>query len=57
MAEVDKNHSGAIDFDEFVQMMTSKFGERESIDELSKAFKIIDHDKNVNPKLSFFLVL
>lgn len=48
MAEVDKNQSGAIDFDEFVHMMTTKFGERESIDELSKAFKIIDHDNNVN---------
>lgn len=48
MAEVDKNQSGAIDFDEFVHMMTTKFGERDSIDELSKAFKIIDHDNNVN---------
>ncbi|CAL9228225.1 unnamed protein product [Arabidopsis halleri] len=46
MAEVDKNKSGAIDFEEFVHMMTTKFGERESIDELSKAFKIIDHDNN-----------
>uniref|UniRef100_A0A1J3HXG0 Calcium-binding protein CML19 n=1 Tax=Noccaea caerulescens TaxID=107243 RepID=A0A1J3HXG0_NOCCA len=46
MAEVDKNQSGAIDFDEFVHMMTTKFGERDSTDELSKAFKIIDHDNN-----------
>ncbi|VVB09962.1 unnamed protein product [Arabis nemorensis] len=46
MAEVDKDQSGAIDFDEFVYMMTTKFGERDSIEELSKAFKIIDHDNN-----------
>lgn len=57
MAEVDKNQSGAIDFDEFVYMMTTKFGERDSIDELSKAFKIIDHDNNVNKsKPVLFLV-
>ena len=46
MAEVDKNNSGTIDFEEFVHMMTTKFGERDSKDELSKAFKIIDHDNN-----------
>lgn len=55
MAEVDKNQSGAIDFDEFVHMMTTKFGERDSIDELSKAFKIIDHDNNVKSKPYPFL--
>ena len=47
MAEVDKNNSGTIDFEVFVHMMTTKFGERDSTDELSKAFKIIDHDNNV----------
>ncbi|CAN8328227.1 unnamed protein product [Cochlearia groenlandica] len=46
MAEVDKNQSGAIDFEEFANMMTTKFGERDSTDELSRAFKIIDHDNN-----------
>lgn len=54
MAEVDKNQSGAIDFDEFVHMMTTKFGERDSTDELSKAFKIIDHDNNVKSKPILF---
>lgn len=56
MAEVDKNQSGAIDFDEFVHMMTTKFGERDSTDELSKAFKIIDHDNNVKSKPNPFLI-
>ncbi|MCD9639297.1 putative calcium-binding protein cml13 [Datura stramonium] len=51
IAEVDKDGSGAIDFDEFVHMMTAKFGERDTKEELMKAFHIIDQDKN--GKISF----
>lgn len=47
IAEVDKDGSGSIDFDEFVYMMTSKIGEREAKEELMKAFRLIDQDKNV----------
>jgi len=54
IAEVDKDGSGAIDFDEFVHMMTAKFGERDTKEELMKAFHIIDQDKNV---LAFFALL
>lgn len=53
IAEVDKDGSGAIDFDEFVHMMTAKIGK----EELMKAFQIIDQDKNVlfsSSSLSFF---
>ncbi|CAA2934356.1 caltractin-like isoform X1 [Olea europaea subsp. europaea] len=46
IAEVDKDGSGAIDFDEFCHMMTAKFGERDTKEELMKAFYIIDQDKN-----------
>ncbi|XP_021897624.1 probable calcium-binding protein CML20 [Carica papaya] len=46
IADVDKDGSGAIDFDEFVHMMTAKIGERNTNDELTKAFQIIDQDKN-----------
>ncbi|KAL2520632.1 putative calcium-binding protein CML20 [Forsythia ovata] len=46
IAEVDKDGSGAIDFDEFCYMMTAKFGERDTKEELMKAFHIIDQDKN-----------
>uniref|UniRef100_A0A2P2IX10 Caltractin n=1 Tax=Rhizophora mucronata TaxID=61149 RepID=A0A2P2IX10_RHIMU len=46
IADVDKDGSGAIDFDEFVHMMTAKIGERDTKEELMKAFHIIDHDKN-----------
>lgn len=47
IAEVDKDGSGAIDFDEFVHMMTAKIGERDFKEELLKAFRIIDQDHNV----------
>lgn len=48
IAEVDKDNSGAIDFDEFCHMMTAKFGERDTKEELMKAFHIIDQDNNVS---------
>lgn len=48
IADVDKDGSGAIDYDEFEHMMTAKIGERDTKEELMKAFHIIDKDKNVN---------
>jgi len=36
--------SGTIDFEEFLQMMTSKMGERDSREEIIKAFKLFDDD-------------
>jgi hypothetical protein len=47
IADVDKDGSGAIDYEEFEHMMTAKIGERDTKDQLSKAFHIIDQDKNV----------
>ncbi|KMZ67739.1 Caltractin [Zostera marina] len=46
IADVDKDGSGSIDLEEFTYMMTAKMGERDTKDELRKAFQIIDHDKN-----------
>ncbi|GAU45180.1 hypothetical protein TSUD_178730 [Trifolium subterraneum] len=46
IADVDRDGSGAIDYDEFEHMMTAKIGERDTKDELMKAFHIIDQDKN-----------
>jgi EF hand len=48
IADVDKDGSGAIEFEEFVQMMTAKIGERDTKEELVKAFRLIDHDNNVS---------
>ncbi|CAH8305761.1 unnamed protein product [Eruca vesicaria subsp. sativa] len=46
IADVDKDGSGAIDYDEFYYMMTAKIGERDTKEELTKAFKLIDLDNN-----------
>uniref|UniRef100_A0A0E0AMR4 EF-hand domain-containing protein n=1 Tax=Oryza glumipatula TaxID=40148 RepID=A0A0E0AMR4_9ORYZ len=46
IADVDKDGSGSIDYEEFEHMMTAKIGERDSKEELTKAFSIIDQDKN-----------
>lgn len=53
IADVDKDGSGAIDYEEFEHMMTAKIGERDSKEELSKAFRIIDQDGNVRHHPSF----
>ena len=47
IADVDKDGSGSIDYKEFEHMMTDKIGERDTREELLKAFQIIDTDKNV----------
>ncbi|XP_052206271.1 caltractin-like [Diospyros lotus] len=46
IADVDKDGSGAIDYDEFEHMMTAKIGERDTKEELMKAFNVIDLDKS-----------
>ncbi|KAM3252768.1 hypothetical protein P3L10_006838 [Capsicum annuum] len=46
IAHVDKDGSGAIDFDEFVHMMIAKIEERYTKEELAKAFNLLDQDKN-----------
>lgn len=37
--------SGTIDFEEFLQMMTAKMGERDSREEIVKAFRLFDDDE------------
>jgi Ca2+-binding EF-hand superfamily protein len=37
--------SGTIDFEEFLQMMTAKMGERDSREEIMKAFRLFDDDE------------
>ena len=46
-ADLDKDGSGAIDYEEFEYMMTTKIGERDSKEVLMKAIHIINHDQNV----------
>eukprot|EP00887_Chlorella_sp_A99_P008280 scaffold12.g8280.t1 len=62
IADIDKDGSGTIDFDEFLQaragcwrgwrgMMTAKMGERDSREEIMKAFRLFDDDET--GKISF----
>lgn len=48
IADIDKDGSGTIDFDEFVHMMTAKMGERDSREEIMKAFRLFDDDDTVS---------
>lgn len=46
IAQIDKDDgSGTINFTEFLAMMTMKMGERDSRDEIVKAFKLFDQDE------------
>ena len=56
IADLDKDGSGAIDYDEFEYMMTAKIGERDTKEELMKAFHIIDHDKNVKFFTAIYII-
>jgi hypothetical protein len=47
IADIDKDGSGTIDFEEFLTMMTAKMGERDSKEEIMKAFRLFDDDETV----------
>ena len=44
IADIDKDDSGTIDFQEFVDMMTGKMSERDSKEEIQKVFALFDHE-------------
>jgi len=44
IAELDKDRSEAIDFDEFLDMMTKKMERGETREDLSKVFRLFDED-------------
>ena len=44
IADIDKDGNGTIEFDEFLAMMTAKMGERDSREEIMKAFRLFDDD-------------
>lgn len=43
IADIDKDGSGTIDFEEFLTMMTAKMGERDSKEEILKVRLIHSH--------------
>ena len=44
IADIDKDDSGTIDFQEFVDMMTGKMSERDGKEEVAKVFALFDHE-------------
>eukprot|EP00040_Diaphanoeca_grandis_P005319 m.32331 g.32331 ORF g.32331 m.32331 type:complete len:164 (-) comp16625_c2_seq1:83-574(-) len=51
IAEVDKDGDGTIDYTEFLKMMTEKMAEKDTKEEILKAFSLFDDDKT--GKISF----
>jgi centrin-1 len=44
IADIDKDGSGAIDFPEFLSMMTSKIGDKDTKEDMAKVFRLFDTD-------------
>lgn len=51
VAEVDRDGSGVVGYEEFLAVMTAKMGERDSREEILKAFRLFDDDET--GKISF----
>merc|ERR1711934_1325283 len=45
ISDIDKGGDGTIDFDEFMMMMTAKMAEKDSREEIVKAFRLFDDDE------------
>lgn len=45
ISDVDKNGTGDIDFEEFLDLMTVKLGESDSEEDVRKVFNLFDDDK------------
>lgn len=51
ISQIDTDKSGTVNFSEFLTMMTTKMGERDSREEIIKAFRLFDDDET--GKISF----
>jgi len=51
IADIDKEGTGTIDFSDFLSMMTQKMSEKDSKEEILKAFRLFDDDET--GKISF----
>ena len=57
ISDIDKDGSGTIDFQEFLEMMTAKMGEKDSREEILKAFRLFDDDETGKITFRDFLLL
>ena len=48
MNDIDKNQSGTIDFDEFIQMMTAKISDKDTPEDLRKVFDLFIGDDDAD---------
>ncbi|CAF0703182.1 unnamed protein product [Brachionus calyciflorus] len=46
IADIDKEGAGTIDFNDFLTLMSQKMSEKDTKEEILKAFKLFDHDEN-----------
>jgi Ca2+-binding EF-hand superfamily protein len=51
ISDIDKDGSGTIDYQEFLEMMTTKMSEKDSREEILKAFRLFDDEEK--GKISF----
>ena len=51
VAEIDKDNSGNLSFDNFLSLMSTKMAEKDTKEEILKAFKLFDDDET--GKISF----
>ena len=45
IGDIDKDGSGEIDFDEFLDLMTARMGDTDSKEDIQKVFNLFDDDK------------
>lgn len=45
ISDVDKDGSGSVNFDEFLDMMTAKMSDKDSKDDINKVFQLFDDDR------------
>merc|ERR1712216_835070 len=44
ISDIDNDGNGSIEFDEFLEMMTGKMGEKDTREDIEKVFKLFDDD-------------
>mmetsp|Transcript_10575 Transcript_10575/g.1596 ORF Transcript_10575/g.1596 Transcript_10575/m.1596 type:complete len:117 (+) Transcript_10575:190-540(+) len=45
ISDLDADGSGAIDFDEFLDMMTARLSDKDTAEDINKVFRLFDDDK------------
>ena len=44
ISDLDKNKSGSIDFEEFLDMMTARMSDKDTREDIGKVFRLFDDD-------------